>query len=134
MISRALLPILFLLLFSSGLLGFHFFINYSLLNDPINQKAFFDIHLFLFFCSFIVILITLRIKKLNADWAGLSYLAFSVLKMFVCVLFLWPWIAEKTPASKLIVYHFFALFFPYLIIETVLTLRFVIGNSPSSSH
>ena len=59
---------------------------------------------------------------------GKNYIAYTVLKMIFAIVFLLPWLLNKDESSKPMVIQFFAIFFPFLLVETILLIRLL--NSP----
>ncbi|MCB9223828.1 MAG: hypothetical protein H6582_06580 [Crocinitomicaceae bacterium] len=59
---------------------------------------------------------------------GRSYLLYTSVKVFLAMAFLSPWLIMKEEGTKMFVMHFFAIFFPYLLVETVLLIRYL--NAP----
>ena len=59
---------------------------------------------------------------------GRGFLLYTVIKMTVILAFLFPWLIQRDEQATEFCMHFFAVFFPYLLIETILLVRFL--NQP----
>ena len=59
---------------------------------------------------------------------GKNYIAYTALKMLLAIVFLIPWLLNKDENSKPMVIHFFIVFFPFLLVETILLVRLL--NTP----
>ena len=59
---------------------------------------------------------------------GKNYILYTVVKMVLAVVFLLPWLLHKDDSSKPMVIQFFAIFFPFLLVETILLVRLL--NTP----
>lgn len=68
------------------------------------------------------------IKSKKITSIGKNYLLYTAAKMMLSILFLLPWLLNKDEATKPMVIQFFAVFFPFLLVETILLIRLL--NSP----
>ena len=59
---------------------------------------------------------------------GKNYIAYTVLKMILAIVFLLPWLLNKDESSRPMVITFFTVFFPFLLVETILLVRLL--NTP----
>lgn len=59
---------------------------------------------------------------------GKNYIAYTVIKMVLSMAFLLPWLLNKDASSKPMVAQFFCIFFPFLLVETILLVRLL--NTP----
>lgn len=59
---------------------------------------------------------------------GKNYIAYTVIKMVLSMAFLLPWLLNKDASSKPMVAQFFSIFFPFLLVETILLVRLL--NTP----
>ncbi|MBD3638292.1 MAG: hypothetical protein HUJ25_13145 [Crocinitomicaceae bacterium] len=65
-------------------------------------------------------------KKITS--IGKNYILYTVVKMILSILFLLPWLLNKDESSKPMVIQFFIIFFPFLLVETILLVRLL--NTP----
>lgn len=70
---------------------------------------------------FMVIVNYGKTRKLSS--IGKTYLLYTVIKMVGAVALLLPWLLFKDETSKPMVFHFFAVFLPFLLIETILIVK-----------
>ncbi|MEX1000827.1 MAG: hypothetical protein WDZ35_01790 [Crocinitomicaceae bacterium] len=54
---------------------------------------------------------------------GKGFVVYTAVKMILSILFLLPWLLNKDPSSKPMVIQFFSIFFPFLLVETILLVR-----------
>lgn len=74
-------------------------------------------------------LIAYRYKKSEKITSiGKNYIAYTALKMIFAIIFLMPWLMNKDETTKPMVIHFFIVFFPFLLVETILLVRLL--NAP----
>ncbi|UKN00368.1 hypothetical protein K6119_11545 [Paracrocinitomix mangrovi] len=67
-------------------------------------------------------------KSKEIQSVGKAYLIFTTLKIVLSFVFLLPWLLMSKEIAKIFVGHFFLIFFPYLLVETILLIRFL--NKP----
>ena len=67
-------------------------------------------------------------KSKKVTSIGKNYIAYTALKMILAIIFLLPWLLNKDETSKPMVIHFFVVFFPFLLVETILLVRLL--NTP----
>ncbi|MGV3697684.1 hypothetical protein [Flavobacterium sp.] len=70
-----------------------------------------------------MILLLEKIKKVNIDSVGYTFLLVTSIKMVVAFLFLRPIIAEDLPKTTTEKISFFIIFIYFLTIETIVTIR-----------
>ena len=59
---------------------------------------------------------------------GINYIGYTVLKVLVAFAVLAPWLIDKDTSSKPMVAQFFSVFFPFLLVETILLVKLL--NTP----
>lgn len=68
--------------------------------------------------------IVFRFKKSQKITSiGKNYILFTVVKMILALVFLLPWLLNKDETSKPMIIQFFSIFFPFLLVETILLVR-----------
>ena len=69
--------------------------------------------------------ITLFFRKFEKEpkAAIRTFFVYSIIKMFGALLLLMPWLINKGDFSRPMVAQFFIVFFPYLLVETILLVR-----------
>ena len=87
------------------------------------------IYIFLLVTSLLGILGILKVRQHNKELLPQVLLAYTVIKFLASLVFLLPDLLDKTDFTKPYVYQFFAIFFPLLIIESVVFMGIL--NSPS---
>ena len=104
-------------------------IHFLLLNFvfPLIYKNFqvLYIYVFLLILSITGISLLFLVKKNDQTLMGKGYLAYSVIKIMCSVVFLYPWISQHNDFTRPFIYQFFGVFFPSLIIETLIILKLV---------
>lgn len=58
---------------------------------------------------------------------GKSYLLYTTVKILLALIFIFPWLLGDKAIAKIFVGHFFSIFFPYLLVETTLLIRYLNG-------
>lgn len=105
------------ILFASSIFGLHYLINFFILSQPIDIKVLLKINFFVTLLT-IVVLNSLQVIKIKfSDKVGFGYLAFVLIKMIISVIFLFPFLKEKSENIKSIVLSFFIIFFIHLFFE-----------------
>jgi len=103
------------------------FASHFLINSNIDQNISFEqvkkIHLFLALTTFFILNTILVIKSKSPDYIGFGYLAFVLVKMAISLVFIYPTIALKNDSIKTYVFHFFIIFFLYLLAEVLLIIK-----------
>jgi len=112
-----------LLVFFVFIAGLHLLLLDYVLPDIYKQTQVIYIYIFLICLSFIAVLVLNKVNKIDNSLLGKAYLAYTVFKMIGSLIFLSPWIIEKTDFSKPFIFQFFAVFFPSLLIETIILLK-----------
>jgi len=111
-----------------ALIGFivHKIISYSFI-PKIFEEAFIHSTPKLYGCfavfSLIIVFTLIKIKEINLDYVGYTFLILTCLKMLIAYAFLHPILEvqlAKTPTEKI---NFFIVFIYFLTIETVVTIR-----------
>ena len=102
----------------------HFFIFqntiFSMENDLIQKFYFFLISLNIF-----TYYILLKISEKKPDFVGFTFLGFVLIKMVVSFVFLYPIIKANMIDKEKFILIFFALYFIYLIFETVSSMSLI---------
>lgn len=105
------------ILFASCIFSLHYLINFFILSQPIDIKVLLKINFFVTLLT-IVVLNSLQVIKIKfSDKVGFGYLAFVLIKMIISVVFLFPFLKEKSENIKSIVLSFFIIFFIHLFFE-----------------
>lgn len=118
----------FLIIILSALFGLvvHEIISHLFSSLSFGDKFVYSIPiLYATFCFFSVIIIgmMLKVKKINIDYVGYTFLLLTSLKMVVAYLMMQPIFHHSysiTPTDKM---NFFIIFIYFLVIETFLTVR-----------
>lgn len=76
-----------------------------------------------------IIFIIRRFKKNNGSITR-SFIVYTAIKLFGVILMLMPWLIVKDDYTILMVYQFFALFFPFLFIEIFLLVSLLAQSDP----
>jgi hypothetical protein len=105
------------ILFAACIVGLHYLINFFVLSQPLDIKVLLKINFFVTLLT-IVVLNSLQVIKIKfSDKVGFGYLAFVLIKMIISVVFLFPFLKEKSENIKSIVLSFFIIFFIHLFFE-----------------
>ena len=102
--------------------GIHFIVNY-LGPFPLEDSLFYKIHLFHFIASLLMYPVVIVAFHNALDRAGFAYLASSVFKMLVSLVFLVPHVLPKKDFSQNFSLQFCVIFIAYLIFESSITIR-----------
>ena len=99
-----------------------------LLLDYVLPKIYFQFqliyaYLYLFGLSLLGVSGMFLIQKHDDTMIGYGFLAFTTLKMFAAIGFLLPWLTNQDDLTMPFVYQFFGIFFPLLLIETVIIVK-----------
>lgn len=111
------------LLFSTLIFGLHYIINVYLLSQPIELTILLKINIFITLLTLVVLNSLRAIKIRFPNKVGFGYLAFVLIKMIISVVFLFPFLKEKTANLKVIILTFFLIFFTHLIFEVYLIIK-----------
>jgi hypothetical protein len=119
-------PIFDILLF--GLLGFaiHKLCFYLFVSRAFEDNFVYSILTlyFFFFCFSAALLFALqKIKEINIDYVGYSFLLLTSLKIGAAFIFAKPIMANNLPKTPTEKFNFFVIFIYFLAIETYLTIR-----------
>jgi hypothetical protein len=118
------------ILFNAGLLLLgHLYVNSKIELSETIKEAWWTIHVFLFLASFIGIFAISRNFERTGEVTsfGKTYLFYTTLKILAAIGFLVPWLLGDKNIAKNFAGHFFAIFFPYLFVETILLIRYLNG-------
>jgi hypothetical protein len=77
----------------------------------------------LFVLSVVVMGTTFLVKRLKEEHAGFTYLACTMVKMAMAVVFIYPIITNAPERPIIFVLHFFAAYFTYLIVEVIMVVK-----------
>lgn len=131
MTNKTLLKFSFKYLFITAifLAAVHAFLVYNIDRFASVHENWWIIHLFLMGITLIgVTLISKSYQKTGEVRSiGKMYLLYTTVKILLALLFLTPWILVKDQPAKDFIMHFFAIFFPFLMIETLLLIRYLNG-------
>jgi len=105
--------------------GIHILLLEYILPDIYKQHQLIYIYVFLFSLSIIGISLLFLVSKNDETLIGKGYLAYSVIKILSSAVFLYPWIANQDDLTRPFIFQFFGIFFPSLIIETLIVLKLV---------
>jgi len=109
--------------------GIHLLLLEYILPETYKQFQLIYIYIFFLVLSIIGISLLFLVSKNDETLIGKGFLVYSVIKILSSAIFLYPWIAEQDDLTRPIVYQFFAVFFPNLIVETLVVLSFVNANT-----
>lgn len=90
-----------------------------------NQINVIFIYVFLGVLSVLGIGAIFLIHKNDDSLIGKGFLAFAVIKILGSFVFLLPWLMNQDEFTRPFVYQFFAVFFPTLLVETMVILKVV---------
>ncbi len=107
-----------ILLFSIHLIALNFFIEERFQDGPWWLS-------YVYLMPVTIIGITLFYKKFEKEpkSAIKTFFVYSIIKMFGALILLLPWLIDKQDFSRPMVAQFFIVFFPYLLVETILLVR-----------
>ncbi len=105
--------------------GIHILLLEYVLPDIYKQIQVAYIYVFLVLLSFIGVSLLFLVSKNDETLIGKGYLAYSVIKILSSAIFLYPWIFNQDDFTRPFIYQFFGVFFPSLIIETLIILKLV---------
>jgi hypothetical protein len=86
----------------------------------------------LFVISVVGIWGVLMVQKLNKEQMPMALLAYTVIKFLASLVFLLPDLLNQTDFTRPFIYQFFAVFFPILLIESIVFMRIV--NDPNTEN
>jgi hypothetical protein len=86
------------------------------------------IYLFFFCCSILILLILIKVKEKNIDNVGSVFLLVTCVKMAISYALLYPIIHSGNQDVKTEKINFFIIFFLFLTIETIVTIRILNNN------
>ncbi len=86
------------------------------------------IYLFFFCCSIIILLILIKVKEKNIDNVGSVFLLVTCIKMAISYALLYPISHSGNQNVKTEKINFFIIFFLFLTIETIVTIRLLNNN------
>ena len=96
-----------------------------ILPETFKQFQVLFIYLFLGGLSLAGISSIFLIHKNDDSMIGKGFLAFTVIKILGSFMFLLPWLMDQDGSTRPFVYQFFAVFFPTLLVETMVILRVI---------
>ena len=120
-LSNNFLLIIFLLFLG----GVHIMLLEYILPEIYTQTAILYIYIFLGLFSFLGISAIFLIHKNDDSLIGKGFLVLTVFKILGSFVFLYPWLADQDEFTRPFVYQFFAIFFPTLLIETLVILKVI---------
>jgi len=117
--------IYFIIIFLIFLGGLHIMLLEYVLPKIYSQISVLYIYLFLGLLSVIGIGAIFLIHKNDDTLIGKGFLVFAVIKILGSFVFLMPWLMHQDDFTRPFVYQFFAVFFPTLLVETMVILKVV---------
>lgn len=121
-LKSALLSIIVFLMIIGGI---HIMLIDYVLPENYNQIHVIFIYVFLGTLSLLGISAIFLVHKNDDSLIGKGFLAYTVFKILGSLVFLSPWLLEQDELTRPFVYQFFAIFFPSLLVETLLILQLV---------
>ncbi|MCI4444281.1 MAG: hypothetical protein JHC39_12330 [Lentimicrobium sp.] len=95
-------------------------------NNPKFQSFHFPIEVvygFFFICSLLIILILIKVREVNIDNVGYTFLLLTCIKMAISYVVLSPILNSGNPNLRIEKINFFFIFALFLTIETIVTAR-----------
>lgn len=105
-----------------------FFLNE---NNPKFQNFYFTIEAiygFFFFCTVIILLILIKVKSINIDNVGHTFLLLTCIKMAISYVVLLPILHSGNQNIEIEKLNFFLIFALFLATETIITIRILNNN------
>jgi len=115
----------FIIIFLIFLGGLHIMLLEYILPEIYKQYQVVFIYLFLGLLSVLGIGSIFLIHKNDDTLIGKGFLVFAVIKILGSFVFLMPWLMNQDDFTRPFVYQFFAVFFPTLLVETMVILKVV---------
>ncbi len=117
--------LLSLLLWTLGLLGFHFFLVQTLLPAELGTTKAYWAYLFLFILTAGIHFGLTKLSSIDADRVGMAFLASSTIKLIAGGIYLLPFILAKDESSRPVALLFFIPYFGLLVFESIQTSRLI---------
>jgi hypothetical protein len=121
-LKSALISILVFLMIVGGI---HIMLIDYVLPENYKQLQVAFIYVFLGTLSILGISAIFLVHKNDDSLIGKGFLAYTVFKILGSLAFLAPWLLNQDELTRPFVYQFFAIFFPSLLVETMLILKLV---------
>ena len=115
----------FELLFMVLLGAIHYLIAQYLLPEIYQDFRVVYFYIFLLSLSFVGTIAIFYIHKNDDELIGKGFLVYTVLKILGSFLCLLPFLLDKDASTKPLVFQFFAVFFPTLLVETLIFLKMI---------
>ncbi len=112
-------------LFMVFLAGIHYLLLQSVLPENYLQFRIVYVYILLWSLSIFGTFAIFAIHKNDETMLGKGFIVFTVIKLLVSIVFLLPSILNQDDLTRPFVYQFFAVFFPSLLIETLVILRMI---------
>jgi predicted membrane channel-forming protein YqfA (hemolysin III family) len=128
-IKNSLTTIVSALLFIAGI---HILLLSYVLPESYTDISLFYIYIFLLVVSVLGILGVLMVQKHNKEIMPQALLAYTVIKFLASLVFLLPDLLNQTDFTKPFVYQFFGIFFPLLLVESLVFMRILNNPSPEN--
>lgn len=125
MIKKIKNPVLTLLATFVFLGGIHIMLLDSVLPEQFASFRILYIYIFLFTVSVVGIWGIFIVQKLNKEQMPMALLAYTVIKFLASLVFLLPELLDQTDLTRPYIYQFFAIFFPVLLVESLVFMRIV---------
>lgn len=105
--------------------GIHIMLLESVL--PKNYAHFSLVYCYIFLLAMSVFGIwgIFMVQKLNKEQMPMALLAYTVIKFLASILFLLPYLLNQTDFTRPYVYQFFGIFFPVLLVESMVFMKIV---------
>lgn len=126
LLKNTLLTILVFFIFIGGL---HMMLLEYVLPESYKRIDILYIYIFLLCLSEIGVLLLFLVSKNDETLIGKGFLTYTVIKILGSLVFLLPGLLNQDDFTKPFIYQFFGIFFPSLIIETLVILRLVNANT-----
>ncbi len=105
--------------------GIHYLVLDNLLPEIYHDFRVIYIYIFLTALSAIGIIGIYFIQRNDTTLIGKGFMVFIVIKLFASLAFLLPFLLDQDETTRPFVYQFFGVFFPVLLVETMLILQII---------
>ena len=117
-----------LILITVALIGLNIALNKYALPEAYRSNDLWLNYAFLFSLALMGLFIIFQRYLINKDSVGKNFFAYVVIKMIASIVFLSSWLLNRDDSTRPMVYHFFCVFFPLLIVETLVLVRLLNGR------
>lgn len=105
--------------------GIHIMLLEGVLPEDYADISLVYIYLFLLAVSILGVWGIFMVQKLNKEQMPMAILAYTVIKFLASILFLLPHLLNQTDFTRPFAYQFFAIFFPVLLVESIVFMKIV---------